>query len=235
MADKMKVPLHNPDGSVSQEVGTFMEIKESKEPWSEYTLEDGTKIRTRQTVVSIVRLDDKKNINGETIYVVQSQNVCNSKNIIRETVMYNFIVNSSFNSFGVIYRSDGAAAVISQNVFENLHFSYFKEKVAPVFTKSIRNLLRIRSHLLLQLDFECGNISEEYFDKEEPKYLSEIEKIPFEKLKEEVKVLFSFTNLPFDSGDISEILNCSVDDAEKALRYYLDEVRSCQPTSRANP
>ena len=73
MADRMKVPLYNPDGSVSQEIGTLMEITESKEPWSEYTLEDGTKIRTRQAVVSIVKLDDKKDVNGEPVYVFQSQ------------------------------------------------------------------------------------------------------------------------------------------------------------------
>jgi len=74
MADKMKVPLYNPDGSVSQELGTLMEITESKEPWSEYTLDDGTKIRIRQTVINIVRLDDKKNANGEIIYAYQGQN-----------------------------------------------------------------------------------------------------------------------------------------------------------------
>ena len=74
MADKMKVPLYNQDGSVNQEIGTLMDIKEAKEPWSEYILEDGTKIRIRQAVVSIVRLDDKKNINGETVYVFQGQN-----------------------------------------------------------------------------------------------------------------------------------------------------------------
>ena len=81
--------------------------------------------------------------------------------------------------------------------------------------------MNIRNHLLLQLDLECGNISEEYFDKEEPKYLSEVEKIPLEKLKDEIKMLYGFTNLPFDSVDISEILNCSVDDAEKVINQYI--------------
>lgn len=73
MADKMKVPLYNPDGSASHEIGTIMEIKESKEPWSEYTLEDGTKIRTKQTVINIVKLDNKKDANGDDIYVIQGQ------------------------------------------------------------------------------------------------------------------------------------------------------------------
>ena len=137
MADKIRVPYQNPDGSVTQEIGTLMEVTDSKEPWSEYTL---------------------------------------------------------------------------------------KEMITPVFAKTIRNLLNIRNHLLLQMDLECGNVSEEYFDKEEPKYLSEVEKIPLEKLKEEIKVLFGFTDLPFDSVDISEILNCSIDDAEKAINQYIGGV-----------
>jgi len=143
--------------------------------------------------------------------------------------------SSVSQEIGTLMEVADLKAVIPQDVLENFYFNGFREKITPVFTKTIGNLLRIRNHLLMQLDFECGNISEEYFDKEELRYLSETEKIPLEKLKEEVKVLFSFTNLSFDSGDISEILNCSVDDAEKVLRYYLDEVRSCQPTSRANP
>jgi len=73
MADKVKVPLMNPDGSMSQEIGTLMEVTDSKEPWSEYTLEDGTKIRLKQTLVNVVRLDNKKNPNGEPVYSIQSQ------------------------------------------------------------------------------------------------------------------------------------------------------------------
>lgn len=73
MADKMKVPFADPNGSVSQEIGTLMEVTDSKEPWSEYTLGDGTKVRLKQTLVNIIKLDDKKNLDGDPIYVVQSQ------------------------------------------------------------------------------------------------------------------------------------------------------------------
>jgi hypothetical protein len=73
MADKVKVPLVNPDGTTSQEIGTLVEVIESKEPWSEYTLKDGTKIRLKQTLVNVIRLDDKKNLNGEPVYSIQSQ------------------------------------------------------------------------------------------------------------------------------------------------------------------
>jgi hypothetical protein len=73
MADKVKVPYRNPDGSMSQEIGTLMAVTDSKEPWSEYTLEDGTKIRLKQTLVNVIRLDDRKNPNGEPVYSIQSQ------------------------------------------------------------------------------------------------------------------------------------------------------------------
>jgi hypothetical protein len=129
-----------------------------------------------------------------------------------------------FSGFSVIFWSDGVFAPVPQNVLGRLYFNSFREKIAPVFNKSVGNLLNIRNHLLLQLDLECGNISEEYFDKEETKYLTDIEEIPLEALKKQVRILFDFTNLALDSEDISEILNCPVDDAEKALKSYLNEV-----------
>jgi hypothetical protein len=91
----------------------------------------------------------------------------------------------------------------------------------PLFNKAITNLLNIRNHLALQLDLECGNISEEYFDEEEPKYLAEAVKIPLDKLHEDVKLLLEFSNMSLDSEDIAEILNCPIDDAEKALKHFI--------------
>lgn len=75
MADKMKIPLMNPDGSVSQEVGTIVEVTDSKEPWTEYTLADGTKIRTKQTLINIAKVDGKTSPNGDPIYSVQAQQI----------------------------------------------------------------------------------------------------------------------------------------------------------------
>jgi hypothetical protein len=73
MTNKMKVPFVNPDGSMSHEIGTLMEVSEFKEPWSEYILEDGTKIRIKQTLVSVAKLDGKTAPNGDPVYAVQSQ------------------------------------------------------------------------------------------------------------------------------------------------------------------
>jgi hypothetical protein len=73
MAEKMKLLV--PDattGELRETIGDSMEICEAKEPWSEYVLEDGTKIKARQTVVNIVKLN-QKNPDGTHVYLLQSQ------------------------------------------------------------------------------------------------------------------------------------------------------------------
>jgi hypothetical protein len=72
MADRVKVPIFNPDGTTAQELGTIVKVVQSDEPWSEYTLEDGTKLRMKQVVVNVVKLD-KVDDSGNPIYSIQSQ------------------------------------------------------------------------------------------------------------------------------------------------------------------
>jgi hypothetical protein len=72
MADKIKVLAPNPNGQLTETIGDSMDIIESKEPWAEYVLEDGTKIKAKQAVVHIVRLD-QKNPDGTPVYVLQGQ------------------------------------------------------------------------------------------------------------------------------------------------------------------
>lgn len=127
----------------------------------------------------------------------------------------------SYLAYSLVCRNDGTVVLISQNIVRNLYFNSFRNKISPVFNKALKNMMNIRNHLLLQLDLECGNISEEYFDNEEAKYLTESENISLEKLKEEIEILYNFTDLPLNPEEISEILNCSVDDAENALKNYL--------------
>ena len=127
----------------------------------------------------------------------------------------------SYTSFSVICRSDGATGVIPQDVLNNLYFRYYTELVSPLFQRAIKNLLNTRKHLALQLDLEFGNISEEYFNSEEKTCLFEAEKIPFDKLREEVNLLFKLSKMALDSEEVSGILNCPVDDAEKAIRNLL--------------
>jgi hypothetical protein len=70
MADRVKVLAPNSNGQLVETIGESMDIIETKEPWAEYILEDGTKIKTKQAVVNIVRLD-QKNPDGTPVYVLQ--------------------------------------------------------------------------------------------------------------------------------------------------------------------
>jgi hypothetical protein len=74
MAEKMKVYAPDPTGSMSEIVGENMDIIQLKEPWAEYILEDGTKIKTKQAIINIVKLD-QKNPDGTPVYVLQSQSM----------------------------------------------------------------------------------------------------------------------------------------------------------------
>jgi hypothetical protein len=72
MADKIKVLAPYPNGQLTETIGESMDIIEFKEPWAEYVLEDGTKIKAKQAVLNIVRLD-QKNPDGTPVYVLQGQ------------------------------------------------------------------------------------------------------------------------------------------------------------------
>jgi hypothetical protein len=74
MGDRVKILVPNQGGNMTEAIGQNMEIVEAKEPWSEYVLEDGTKIRAKQPVVSIVKLDQKAS-DGTDVYVMQGQTI----------------------------------------------------------------------------------------------------------------------------------------------------------------
>jgi len=65
---KVKVPM--PDGKTSE--GVEVPIEVSNERWSELTLEDGSVIRVKATVVSVIRIDGLYDQDGNPVYVVKS-------------------------------------------------------------------------------------------------------------------------------------------------------------------
>ncbi len=68
---KVRVPVVT-DGQRSDELGELMNIVKQSEPWSEYVLEDGTIIRTKQTLMQLVKMD-KVGPDGKSIYSMQTQ------------------------------------------------------------------------------------------------------------------------------------------------------------------
>lgn len=71
MAGKVKVQL--PDGKVAE--GTEVSVEESSEKWSEYNLADGAKIRIKQLVVQVIRLDGQYDPEGNPMYTVKGSPV----------------------------------------------------------------------------------------------------------------------------------------------------------------
>jgi hypothetical protein len=71
MPGKRRVPL--PDGNeVDASVMTF---RSSGEHWNEYLVDDGSVIRIKLVATEVLRLDDQYDMQGNPVYVVQSQNV----------------------------------------------------------------------------------------------------------------------------------------------------------------
>lgn len=52
--------------------GMDVPVEESTEKWSEVKLADGTVLRIKQTVASVIRLDGQWDAEGNPIYVVKS-------------------------------------------------------------------------------------------------------------------------------------------------------------------
>jgi hypothetical protein len=59
-----------PDGKTVE--GTEVLIKDSSEPWSELRLEDGTVMRLKAVVASVIRVDGQFDQEGNPVYVVKA-------------------------------------------------------------------------------------------------------------------------------------------------------------------
>jgi len=143
-------------------------------------------------------------------------------NFVKQPICYHTVDGKQTITSVCICYGDGSAMLVSQNDLKDFYLHTIKKEIAPVFNKVIKNLTNIKNHLLLQLDLACENITEEYFDKEESNYLMEAENIPFEQLRKEINTLLSMTNIPLDSEEISEVLNCSINDAERIIYYIIN-------------
>ena len=72
MAERKK-SVPGSDGNLLE--GTVVDVEESTERFSEVRLGDGTILKTKLTVVEVVRLDDEWDNDGNPAYVVKSANV----------------------------------------------------------------------------------------------------------------------------------------------------------------
>jgi hypothetical protein len=68
MAER-KIRVPGPDGKIVE--GTEVPVAESTERWSEFTLEDGTVVRAKQSLTSCIRVDGQYDDEGRPVYVAR--------------------------------------------------------------------------------------------------------------------------------------------------------------------
>jgi hypothetical protein len=68
--ERVKVDVATPVGNQKKD-GTVMEVKSSTEPWTVYELKDGTKIKVKQALIRVVKLDETDPL-GNPIYITQA-------------------------------------------------------------------------------------------------------------------------------------------------------------------
>jgi len=68
---RVEVPVFK-NGMCEKSFGQLVNIVDQKEPWSEYYLEDGTIIRSRNIVLQIVKMDEP-GPDGKPTYSMQIQ------------------------------------------------------------------------------------------------------------------------------------------------------------------
>jgi hypothetical protein len=64
-----KVPISLPDGSKLN--GTEVGVDESTERWTDLALNDGTKLRVKQAILQVIRLDGQYDPEGNPLYVIK--------------------------------------------------------------------------------------------------------------------------------------------------------------------
>jgi hypothetical protein len=64
-----KAKMTRPDGS--QGDGTEVQIVESTERWSEFTLEDGTVLRFKMVIAAFIRSDNEYDPEGNPVYGIK--------------------------------------------------------------------------------------------------------------------------------------------------------------------
>jgi hypothetical protein len=66
------VKMQTPDGKTVDKTGDPVKVKTQIEEWNIYELEDGTKIRTKQSLVQILKLQGETDTAGNPVYFLQS-------------------------------------------------------------------------------------------------------------------------------------------------------------------
>lgn len=64
-----------PNGQLSD--AELIDVTESKEPWSEYSLDDGTIVRVKNIILEVWRFVDQYDPQGNPVYLVKASPIIN--------------------------------------------------------------------------------------------------------------------------------------------------------------
>lgn len=84
--------------------------------------------------------------------------------------------------------------------------------------RAIEGLLRIRDFMGLQLNHAWGNMTDEEFNEASEEYLSRQETANKESVERDVRRLLAIVDLKLDSETISDIFDCTLDDADDIVK-----------------
>jgi hypothetical protein len=70
---RIKIPFPTPTSPLMD--GSEVGVAESTEKWSEVTLEDGTVIRIKPSVISAIRMDGQYDPEGNPVYAVKANHI----------------------------------------------------------------------------------------------------------------------------------------------------------------
>ena len=69
---KTQIQVNLPDGRLENKTGELLDVQSQLEPWSIYSLSDGTTVRVKQSILQAVRIDGEYDAFGNPIYVLQT-------------------------------------------------------------------------------------------------------------------------------------------------------------------
>ncbi len=73
MEERRRIRVTLPGGIIKE--GVEVHMISADERWSSITLEDGTTIRSKQTVTQVIRIDGEYDQDGNPVYLTKSANV----------------------------------------------------------------------------------------------------------------------------------------------------------------
>ncbi len=107
---------------------------------------------------------------------------------------------------------------VSESEFQEKLQNYMESIYQPTIKRAFETLLNKIDFLGLQLNFEYGNLDEDYFNQEAKNYIiKKNNDYEIETLCKEIEALEKISGIKFDLDVLSDIFKCKVQQINKAI------------------